>query len=434
MHSASFKYGVILVISMTDYTLKVKINQEDRGLGFSAKKALANQAGLKHSPIVQARLVDSDSAQSTLEVTVSLEDAVGNLVKEILSKSGQIPERASYSVEQVTLVAGAPPVAAADPDKIKLFESNVILKSQLTARTNELEVAQQEIGLLASRLEETKYAGVDNPVNGILSYFSTQSMSLSRLIESDLDSIFAIKVLRKEIANTLQAYIRHMDGSAKSDEEIDSVLNANVTDLEKEKILHEQESDKMQAELVALERLKKGEISLPERLKELIIADVVSKDYPAQITGSKKAIVDIEKKKILRANFDKYRKMYDGLDERIELIRESHESMPVLFYSDGASIDVYLPIPVRNITPNFSDDITGYITKTACNTLAPHRLTCSVNKLAHDRFVAYKIQAENAEKINLKMLREVVDALLSDVPTSLKLAGYDRLVPHRIGI
>lgn len=419
---------------MTDSTFSIKIKQEEKGLGFSAKKALAAQTAFEHSPIVQARLVNSDSAESTLEVTVTLEDTVKNLVKEVLSKSGQIPGSATYSVEGVTLVGGAPAVAAADPEKIRLFEGNAILKSQLTAKTKELEAAEQEIGLLSSRLEERKYAGVDNPVTGILSYFSTQSISLSRLIDSELDSIFAIKVLRKEIENTLPSYIRHMDGSARSDEEIHSVLNANIADLEKETLLHEKESDKMQAELTALERIKKGEISLPDRLKEIIIADVTSKDYPAQISDTKKAIADIENKKILRVNFDKYKKMYEGLDERIELIQASHESMPILFCSDGASIDIYLPIPVRNITPNFSDDITGYITRTACHTLAPHHVACSVTKLAHDRFVAYKVQAETAEKIDLKLLREVVDDLLSDVPASLKLAGYDCLVPHRIGI
>ena len=419
---------------MTDNTFQVKIKQGEKGLGYSAKKALAAQTSLEHSPLVQARLIDSDSAESTLEITISLEDAVENLIKEILSKSGQIPERANYSIEKISLVAGAVPVSAADPEKTRLFEANAMLKAQIISQTNDLEAAQQEVGLLSSRLEERKYAGVDNPVTGILSYFSTQSISLSRLIESELDSIFAIKVLRKEIENTLPAYIRHMDGSSMSDEEIQSVLDANIVDLENEVRLHEQESDVMQAELTALERIRKGDILLPGRLKEIIIADVTSRNYPSQITGAKQAIADVENKKILRVNFDKYKKMYDGLDERIELIQESHEHMPILFHSDGVSIDIYLPIPVRNITPNFSDDITSYITKTAYNTLAPHHVTCSVTKLAHDRFVAYKINVEDAEKIDLALLREVVDGLLSDVPTSLKLAGYDRLVPHRVGI
>ncbi|MBD3361369.1 hypothetical protein GF358_01105, partial [Candidatus Woesearchaeota archaeon] len=91
-------------------TYRIVIHQEEKGFGYSAKKALAVQRSLEHSPIEDVSLVRSDSDQAVIDVIFEdnfFVEGVEKFITALWDKSGQLPKEAEYSIDSINEV-GAP--------------------------------------------------------------------------------------------------------------------------------------------------------------------------------------------------------------------------------------------------------------------------------------------------------------------------------------
>jgi len=417
---------------------KINITQEEKGLGYSAKKALAAQKGLAHSPIEDISLERSDASQSSMIIEVKdsfLEKSVWDLVSNILSKSGQIPKNAKFAIDSITGLGGAAPAGGSSSDKsAKLYNEINILKSKLTAKENELTSAKNELILNQRRLEESQYASdIEDPVLGILSYFATKDFSFGSIIEKELDSAFAMRVLRDEIEDNLPAYIRHMDATDKSDKKINEILEMDINSLEQKKHKVGEEVDQLREEKVALERIVSGELDLPESFKTAIIKASEDKDYDAEIIDRQKIQTELDDVKKTKARYEKHKRNYSDLTEQIDLIKETSESMPLLFNKEENKLSIFLPIPARKSSQGLSDDLQESIGGVVKDNTLTARYSSKVARIPHDRFVAFSVELDTEEDTT-EVFRNMVDSISDNVPLPLKLAGYTNFIPYRIGV
>jgi len=450
MPSASFKYGVLLVNSMSVLVYHVVLSHSDKGVAFNAKTALNNTANKGFSPLVgHANLIDPASDKTTIEIRVNpdhqdLTKSIEDLINQALESSGRVSKKADYDVESITfiredLAPGAPAAVPAGDERRHLFEQISVLRAQLSSAQTQMAEREKEVNLLNSRLEERKYAGVSDPVTGVLSFFSNNLASaVPSISDTALNADFALKVLNSDLSNTLPAYIRHITGTKLDDGKIQEILDADLSQLDGSRVAYEKGIIVMQEELTALEKVMKGQISLPERVKALIIKDITDKHYEEEIKKIRDNTANIDETKSQRIEFDKYRKQYSDLSENIYLIQESVSKLNILFVHRDEGMDIYFPISVRGATVNVLDELkkhfwAGIDTATAGTSITHSNVKLDV--LPHDRFVAYRLEVDSVSPSDKAGLFDsFVQESTKSVPSTLKLAGYIQFCPYRIGI
>ncbi|MBN1644578.1 hypothetical protein JW851_00880 [Candidatus Woesearchaeota archaeon] len=418
---------------------RLVIRQEGKGFGYSVKKALAAQRSFDHTPVINVHLVESVSDSSSFEVT--LEDSVSEIaakgvIESVLGKSGQIPKEADFSIESIELLKDDPDMASVPAqDKSNLFEQINLLKSQLKFKEKELEESRQEILLAQRRLEESKYVDIEDPVLGILSYFATREFSFGRLIEKELDSAFAIRVLRGEINDNIPSYIRHMEGTKKTDSEIEEILNSDPARIQKNKEELEKHSSKLLEEKKALDLILSGELGLPDSFKNAILEITKSKNYDKEIENKSKEICYFDEIEKSHARFIKHKKNYSVLKEHIDIIQESSEDIPILFKREEKNLlHIYMPISARSITSVISNELLDGVAKIVNQISLSQNISGKVDLLPHDRFLAFRVDFPETSTNTIKIFREISEKIIDEVPISLKLSGYKSFVPYRVGI
>ena len=144
---------------MTDLTYRVKITHDDKGIGYSAKKAFEAHQRQPFSFIVQARFAEQPtSVSTTLDIIVRDDHFLTNL-REIINRSGRMPNnnRETYKIESVELLHDS-----------QAGERLKDLQRLYSALQRQLETQRLENQDLLSRGSQIEVQTVSTPLHGLL--------------------------------------------------------------------------------------------------------------------------------------------------------------------------------------------------------------------------------------------------------------------------
>ena len=207
-----------------------------------------------------------------------------------------------------------------------------------------------------------------------------------------------------------------MLGENLSEEDIERILAYEPKAPEKMSVLHLR-YEAAKNELVFLEKLKSGETEIPETLRDEYIKvievkghDETMREYMAQVQAQENAESNQEK---LRQLKDKY----DSFSEKMDLLNQAGGIVPVIFNFKESSVELYFPFNVRDVKSGFIGDLRTEVEN--------HFGNATVESLEH-KFVAYQVT-------NGSNFVEGVDHLVNDAPITLRVAGFDKIIPYRLG-
>ncbi len=387
---------------MADLTYLVTIEHRDRGVGFTARTALQNAQKQGTSPIKQAKFSGQPTGSHT-DIEVTIDDAsLRETIIGAIDVSGRMPSKPGlYSIRSVELQRG-------EADLEELQRHSKVSQRQLASLREENARLRQ--GLTSSRIE------VNTPLEGLLTYFATTNYSTGVILDDSADLDFARRVFGENIENKFVNYANHVLGENLSEEDIERVLAYKPKAPEEMSELHLR-YEAAKKELGFLEKLKSGETEIPETLRDDYIRVIEVKghgetvrEYMAQVQAQENAESNQEK---LRQLKDKY----DSFSEKMDLLNQAGGIVPVIFNFKESGVELYFPFNVRDVKSGFIGDL-----RTEVET---HFGNATVESLEH-KFVAYQVT-------NGSNCVEGVDHLVNDTPITLRVAGFDKITPYRLG-
>ncbi len=394
---------------MTNLTYILTMSHKDRGIGFTAKTALQNAQKSPHSPIVQAKFSGTSSSSETI-FEIEVEDSpLTAIIENAINSSGRMPAvQGTYKIEKIEL-------QVADSGSSRATKN---LQRDLSSAQRQAGLLREENARLRqeSTLAAKNKVEITTPLQGLLAYFETTNYNPEVLLEERVDLDFAHRVLSGEIRNTFDNYINHVLGRELSVEDIQKILTYQEIESEESARLRA-EYETAKTELEYLEKLKSGKTDIPETLRPAYIKFIEDKKH--EKTVNEYDAKQQEQKKIIaeKAMLLKLKEKYGTFSDSINLLTDASSEVPVIFNMLKNTVEIYFPFNSRDVKSGFIDDLT--------KELKSYFDDAEV-ELLEGKQVAYKI-------VNGKNLADAVDTLIEDTPVTLKVSGFSKIVPYRLG-
>ncbi len=380
---------------MTNLEYLLNISTDDKGIGFSIKEALQNAARTGNTPIVQARFAEeATSSVSKIKVTVS-DQGVIKQITDVIERSGRVPNnqnRTLYNIESVTLIGPY----SENPDFIKTNEESSEQFHNLQQTINDL---RAERDLLLERKVP------NSALDALLLYFGSIKCSAEIVLDHSTNLEFVKKVFCGELANSFTNYVNQVLNNSLKEEEINKALTYKPKD-DKPAI---QDYETATKELEFLDQINSGKVSVPESLRTQIIETITAKNHQNTIEEHNKYLKEKLKLEELKSTLKQLKKKYDSFSATIDLLNQASSELPLIIQKIDLEVGLYFPFKVRDTKSGFITDLGTEVR----NSFG------SVETLNSD-FVAFKVPASG------------VDRLLAEVPITLRLVGYNKLLPYRL--
>lgn len=397
---------------MGETTYIVTIEHKERGIGFSARTALQNHQKQDSSPIKKVTFA-KQSTNKKSELSVVLDDqATVDYLTNCIENSGRMPsQKDSYQIKSIKL-------AEKEIDNTELNET----KTKLANKAKAIRTLQEENEELRAQLSDIKREEIKEPLQGLLLYFDNLDYKADNVLDNSVDSGFLRRVLRGGLENKLVDYVNHVLGQQLDEVEVEEILQYDLNETNSEFEKAKEEHDKAQEELNFLEKLKDGSSEVPTTIVPSLIENIEAKDHQRTINRYKKLEEEDNKKKELVTKIKRFKSKFEKFSEQIGILLEASEELPVIFYNQKESLEIYFPF-IRNSTK------TGIINNLG-NDLSFSSIT--LEPLDH-KFVAYKTQLEIDPENNTQSLDErlnfYISSMMEDVPFTLQVAGYNAIKP-----
>lgn len=410
------------------YTIELDVNE--KGIGFSAKRTFQAQINRNpNGPVVSVRLEDKCSDRASLIVEVNPNTYYLNFLTDILNNSGQMPTtKGQWKIESITLQEQA-------GNNTKELELKLLVSQRDYSRildshqgiVAERDSALEEIARLKKK--ETETPKVNSPLEGILLYWDSQKpYKLSPLVSDELDLAFYRKLVSGEVKNTFLDYYNFLNNSDPiSQEEFGSLILFNPEEKSQELAIAQLKLREAREELEYLRNIEEEKISIPARIKQQTIEAIKSQNHEATIAeyeSLEKSLGINAKKKTL---IEREQKKYNTFAEQLALLESSSESLPIIIspsYEQSAeskdNICIAFPFLTRDLTKGAESDLTSRIIKYFPGQTA-------ITTKSENKYLIYYLPYDEDTK-------KGVDMLISEVPLTLRLSGYSKLIPFRAGI
>lgn len=379
---------------------RVKIAHADKGIGFSAKNAIQIQGKQQHSNVLSVRLENPTSKSSTL-IVVLKQDANDEYLRSLLMSSGRLPDKNLWKIESIERVT----------ERMYQIELESVVQT-LEKKAAELRLDNTR---LQRKLEEASAHTVANPLEGLLSYFETihARYKIAALVDEKRDLDFIREVL-KGGDHSFVAYYNSVRGESFTEQEMVTLKAVNCTDAQHQLTILYAQIKTAQEELNYLTKLEQGaDHSIPQSVLPRVIETIRSRDSGAIILRAEQQQREIQatltKEEAVRQEYAKYAVVRD----QIELLQGVSLPLPVIFYQTQDGTDIYFPVIARSVKAGFLNDLNAdFALATACE----------VSLLDH-KFVALKLAGH---------FEHAVNQITENVPFTLRITGYDRLIPYLI--
>lgn len=386
---------------------EIRLEHADKGIGFLAKRALQNAGKQGHSPIDSVRIVNPTSTESRIIVALS-SDKNEECLRTILEKSGIMPSIPGtwhiVSIEQI--LDGARVERVNDPEEIET--SGV---PQLVWQ------GQGEVYTLKARIDEILQTFQD-PVKCLLNHFERLNYVPSFILEEKTDLLFARNVFQHRSENTFLSYLNFATGESYTQQGLDTFLafdhvSANGRLDELEKIVSEGREEQEY-----LSRIERGEISVPKRILTTIKKAVKESHYERTVQEYEQVKSEVEAKYDKKTRAEKEKEKYPSLSEKIELLQQASSALPTIIHFTNDSLELYFPFNSRQVKAGFSHDLISEVKE--------YFSGANVAQKDHT-FIAYNITGDR------EVLKSGVEKLHNSLPFTLRLTGFDRIIPYQIG-
>ena len=394
---------------MTDHRYNVRITHKDKGVGFTVRDALRNSQKQPHSPIRQARFSGEPSGSETIiEVTVD-DTPTREFIRKSIENSGRVPSIPGiYSIESIELLEDG---AQREGKRVKELERELGTAQRETARLRD------ESSKL--RQEATHNVKLESPVHGLLAYFDTRRYSPNTMFSDPAEIGFARSVVCEHRENTFEEYASHILGRRIAKEEIEVALTYNPEKPDDMKALRSK-YETARAETEFLSTLKEEISGIPASLREDYIRVIEQKNHAETINVYESKVKERQETEKLRGTLEELKTKYTAFSEGFSLLSQAGDEVEVIFAPrKGGELDVYFPFVARNVKAGFIDDL-----KKELHTYFGSNGT-DVKPL-ENRFVAYTISGG-------KEISDKVGHMVEDVPFTLRIAGFNKLIPYRLG-
>ncbi len=381
----------------------VTITHKERGTGFVARDALQKAQKQKTSPIIRATFSGS-STNSRTDLEVLIDDSsVYEVIKNTLSSHGRLSE-GSYTVESIELIQENP----LEEDVKRLRRENGTLQRRLNG-------LREDYSELRKELEDVK-SEITTPLDGLLAYFKTQSYAPSTIFDDSAELDFALSVLNNNIENTIENYVNHMLNSNYTEEKIEEILDYQPKEQTELKEL-KSKYDESKKHLDYLEEQKNN--NAPSAVLE-VIEKLVEDRGDQQIVEEYESYLEADEKiKPLQGRLKSLKGKHQSFSEHIDLINEAGEEIPVIFQSIENGLEICLPFQAKKTSEGFVQNLAEEI-KTYFSSQS------EVTILDQNHFVGYRVE----NKIGLN---ETPNDLINEIPVTLKTAGFNKILPYRLG-
>lgn len=384
---------------MADLKYKIKISHRDKGLGFNAKTALQNAQRQETSPIKQARFSGQPSSSNTnIEVTVD-DVTLRDIITNTINSSGMMPKGGLYTIEGVELQ---------EEDNSRMKD----LQRESGALHRQLKTLREENAELRQSLTRNR-AEVNTPLEGLLAYFETTNYSPEVILEDSTDLDFAQRVFSGDIENNFVNYANHVLGESLSEEEVERVLAYEPDEMPE---LHSRYETAMK-ELGFLEKLKSGKTEIPETLCATYIEVIEEKGHDETIREYESRVQEQKEVMLKQGKLKQLKGKYDSFSEQIDLLTQASGEVPVIFHLGENNVEVYFPFRVRDVKAGFIEDLRKEVETYFENATVGY---------LDSKFVAYRVNGGEG-------FTEGVDHLVEDTPVTLRVAGFNTIVPYRLG-
>ncbi|MBW3019371.1 hypothetical protein KY329_04275 [Candidatus Woesearchaeota archaeon] len=371
----------------------VTLGHKDKGPGYTAKTALQNAARQKKSLIKKAGFEGQPTSASTgLRVVVD-DIQLKETITQVLESSGRMP-KSGWDIKSITLTESS-------AEDIRALQSeNEALKTQLRSTP------------------QPKSITASTPLEGLLAYFESRTYTPETILERPEDLLFAKKVLRGEMQNTLPEYISHVTGERLTEEEIQEALDLPQTSPDATlKAAYEE----AQRELEYLRKVEAGETDIPPTLQAGVIEAIKSKKHEKTIAAYEREKASYEEKERKQETYQELQQKYTTFIENLQLTQAGAE-LPVIFNKTDngpAMLEIYFPFKKRDMKAGFIEDLqkelTEYFTANGGGVVEEKKQTM---------FVAFRVR--DASDIT-------PDGLLDEIPITLRIAGFSEICPYTLG-
>jgi len=394
---------------MADLKYIVRITHKEKGIGFVTRDALRNSQKQPHSLIKKAAFAEESSTERTvLEVTVD-DGHIGNFIRNTIEKSGRMPSgQGNYSIDSIEFVE-----ESISRERVKELEKNLgSTQRQLGALRDENGKLKHEAG--------SKKIEIGSPVEGLLAYFETKKYLPELIFEDPAEIGFARRVVCEHTGDTFEEYANHMLGRRVAQEDIEAALSYKSEEPEELKGL-KTKYDIAKSEMHFLAKLKEGSQEIPESLRGDYIKLIEAKGHDETIKEYEGKVKERQETGKLKDTIEKLKERHSAFSENFGLISQAGNEVEVIFAArNGDKLDVYFPFVARNMKAGFIEDL-----KKELQAYFEQGSIVEARQL-ENKFVAYSLTGIND-------ITGKISHVMDDVPFTLRIAGFNKVVPYRIG-
>ncbi len=389
---------------MTDLKYVVSLSHRSKGIAFSAREALRNAVKQGTSPIRQAVFSgEPTGASSRLEVTID-DELLCRAITTAIDTSGRMPhDKKSYTVNSIVLQEEA----NAPEDKKDFQPEYVAIRQQV-------DLLLEENAQLRQDLMERKVE-VQTPLDGLLAYFESTKYSPEVLLDDSADLDFARRVFGKKMKNTFSNYITHILGESVTEEEVEQIL-AFTAESSDERTKSGAEYETAKTELAYLQTVKSGKVDMPGTVRESLITLLESRKLEDTIRVYEARIKEEQEVALKQEKFRDLKVKYNSFSEKMHLLAHAGGDVPVIFNYNESGLELYFPFRSTAAPAGFVDDLQREV-----GSCFGKAATKSLGR----KFVVYQVSGSD--------LNEGVDRLVEDAPVTLRVAGFNRIIPYGLG-
>ncbi len=388
---------------MADLKYVVDLSYRSKGIAFSAREALRNALKQDTSPITKAVFLGEPTGSSAqLEVTID-DSLFCRTITNAIDTSGRMPhDPGLYTIERVVLQTEGNPKVGKD------------IQKGYAAAQREVVVLRDENARLRQDLTRPRVE-VHTPLDGLLAYFESTKYSPEVLLEDSADLDFARRVFGKEMNNTFSNYVTLILGESVTEEEVQRIL-AFTVDSSDERTKFHGEYVIAKAELDYLHEVKSGKVDMPETVRQSCISFIEAKRLDDTVKAYESRVKAQEEVVLKQEIFRDLKVKYHSFSEKMDLLTQAGGDVPVIFKFNEEGLELYFPFQSKVVAGGFVDDLQKDVE--ACFGKA-------ATKYLDHKFVVYQVLGSD--------LNEGVNRLVEDAPITLRVAGFNRIIPYGLG-
>ena len=395
-------------------TYAIELSHNDKGVAFVAKEAFLNYVRQPHSGILSVRLENQTTQGSRIILTVEPDQHFPSMLEQYLEKSGRMPnDRRLWDIKSVIRISND-----------KTTEEDAGVNRRLEQLTRDLREAigresgvREENARLSRRLDELATKTANTPLEGLLSYFGSLNYSLSIAVNEEVDLGFAQRVLTGEVENTFLNYFNYVNLADLTEVQLKEIAKFNYNAEANELRELEPKVSAAKKELDYLEGILQEKIFVPETLKADIINTIKSKDNEKVIQKYTELESTLDKKSELKLRVEKETVRYDSFSDQIDVLSGASSPIPAILYCrTDNKMEMYLPFVANKVQSGILSSLLVDMKK--------YFISREVTPSKQSKYITYIIEKSD--------VYEDAKRIEKDVPLTLRLAAYDRVVPHII--